>query len=67
MAPTRGIGSGGKCHMCITCEHVEHMEYMCGIYKFHSSNIGVYPIHVIHVQNYMYNTGVYPTHVELHV
>ncbi len=33
---------------------------------FHTCNIGIYPTHVIHVQNYMCNIGAYSTHV-LHV
>ncbi len=36
------------------------------IHMFHTSNIGVYPTHALHVYNYMCNVGVYTTYV-LHV
>ncbi len=31
------------------------------IYMFHTSNTGVYLVHVLHVYDYMCNTGIYLT------
>ncbi len=33
------------------------------IHMFHKCNTVAYPTHILHMWNYMSNTGVYPTHV----